>query len=42
LAAEAALERVRARLTELGHTDSPVEMQFSMPDQWSRHLRSVK
>ena len=38
LAAEAALERVRARLTELGRKDSPVEMQFSMPDQWSRHL----
>jgi hypothetical protein len=38
LAAEAALERLRARLTELGHKDSPVEMQFSMPDQWSRHL----
>src|SRR6476646_11059120 len=38
LAAEAALERVRARLTELGHKDAPVEMQFSMPDQWSRHL----
>jgi hypothetical protein len=37
-AAEAALERVRARLAELGHKDSPVEMQFSMPDQWSRHL----
>ena len=38
MAAEAALERVRARLTELGHKDAPVEMQFSMPDQWSRHL----
>src|SRR6201988_3252522 len=38
LAAEAALERVRARLIELGHKDAPVEMQFSMPDQWSRHL----
>src|ERR1700734_1228703 len=38
LAAEAALERVRARLTELDHQDSPIEMQFSMPDQWSRHL----
>jgi hypothetical protein len=37
LAAEAVLERVRARLTELGHQDSPIEMQFSMPDQWSRH-----
>jgi tRNA nucleotidyltransferase (CCA-adding enzyme) len=33
LAAEAALERVRARLTELGHKDAPVEMQFSMPDR---------
>jgi hypothetical protein len=38
LAAEAALERVRARLSELGRRDPPVEMQFSMPDQWSRHL----
>ena len=38
LAAEAALERVRARLSELGRQDPPVEMQFSMPDQWSRHL----
>ena len=38
LAAEAALERVRARLSELGLKDPPVETQFSMPDQWSRHL----
>jgi hypothetical protein len=38
LAAEAALERVRVRLAELGRQDPPVEMQFSMPDQWSRHL----
>lgn len=38
LAAEAALERVRIRLAELGRRDPPVEMQFSMPDQWSRHL----
>jgi hypothetical protein len=37
-AAEAALERVRARLGELGRQDPPIEMQFSMPDQWSRHL----
>jgi hypothetical protein len=37
-AAEAALERVHARLAELGRRDPPVEMQFSMPDQWSRHL----
>src|SRR5712672_1887757 len=38
LAAEAALERVRARLAELGQRDPSVEIQFSMPDQWSRHL----
>jgi choline dehydrogenase-like flavoprotein len=38
LAAEAALARVRVRLAELGQQDPPVEMQFSMPDQWSRYL----
>jgi len=38
LAAEAALERVRARLTELGRQDPPVELQISLPDQWSRRL----
>ena len=38
LAAEAALERVRGRLAELGQRNPPVEMQFSMPDRWSRHL----
>jgi hypothetical protein len=38
LAAEAALERVRAKLQESERLDPPVEMQFSMPDQWSRHL----
>lgn len=38
LAAEAALERVRARLAELGRRDPPVEMQFSLEDQWSRSL----
>jgi hypothetical protein len=38
LAAEAALERVRARLAELGRGDPPIEMQFSVPDRWSRHL----
>jgi hypothetical protein len=38
VAAEAALERVRERLAEHGRQDPPVEMQFSMPDQWSRHL----
>src|SRR6266446_4525715 len=38
LAAEAALERFRERLAELGRQDPSIEMQFSMPDQWSRHL----
>ncbi len=38
LAAEAALERVRARLGELERRDPAIEMQFSMPDQWSRRL----
>jgi hypothetical protein len=38
MAAEAALERVRARLAELGRQNPTIEMQFSMPDQWSRHL----
>src|SRR3979490_1524974 len=38
LAAEAALERVRERLAELGRQDPSIEMQFSMPVQWSRHL----
>jgi hypothetical protein len=38
LAAEAALERVRVRLAELGRRDPPIEMQFSMSDSWSRHL----
>src|ERR1700723_2570353 len=33
LAAEAALERVRARLGELSRQDLSIEMQFSMPDQ---------
>jgi hypothetical protein len=38
LAAEAALERVRARLGGLSRQDPSIEMQLSMPDQWSRHL----
>jgi hypothetical protein len=38
IAAEAALERVRARLTELERRDPAIEMQFSLPDQWSRRL----
>ena len=37
-AAEAALERVRAKLAELERQDRPVEMQFSIADPWSRYL----
>ncbi len=38
IAAEAALERVRARLAELERRDTSIEMQFSLPDRWSRRL----
>jgi len=37
-AAEAALERMRVRLKELERRDPPVEIQFSLPDRWSRIL----
>ena len=37
-AAGAALERVKARLAELGRRDPDVELQYGMPDQWSRQL----
>jgi len=37
-AAEAALHRVRARLADLEHKNPPIEMQFSLADQWSRKL----
>ena len=38
LAAEAARDRIRAKLGEQGKRDPAVEMQFSLPDQWSRRL----
>src|SRR5262249_53769988 len=38
LAAEAALARIRARLAEFSRSETPVEIQFSVPDTWSRHL----
>lgn len=38
LAAEAALERVRAKLAQEERRDPATEMQFSLADQWSRHL----
>lgn len=37
-AAEAGLERIRARLAELEQSDPAIEMQFSLPDVWSRKL----
>ncbi|HUI94792.1 MAG TPA: hypothetical protein VLX44_03485 [Xanthobacteraceae bacterium] len=38
LAAGAALERVRAKLAAIEREDPATEMQFSLPDQWSRRL----
>jgi hypothetical protein len=38
LAAEAALERVRARLAEFTRRDPPVELKIALPDEWSRRL----
>lgn len=37
-AAEAALQRVKARLAELESKEAPIEFQFSIADPWSRHL----
>ena len=37
-AAEAAIERLRARLAEISRRDPPVEMRFSMPDPWAVRL----
>lgn len=38
LAAGAAMLRIRARLAEAARAAPPVELQFSMPDLWSRQL----
>jgi hypothetical protein len=38
LAAEAALDRLRARLAEFGRSEAPIEIKISVPDTWSRHL----
>ena len=37
-AAEAAVERLRARLADISRRDPPVEMQFTMPDLWAVRL----
>ncbi len=38
LAAAAALERIKARLTESCRAAPSIEMTFSLPDRWSRQL----
>lgn len=37
-AAEAAIERLKAKLAESAKQDPPIEMKFSMPDSWSVQL----
>jgi hypothetical protein len=37
-AAQAAAERIRARLAETARTEQPVEMRFTINDTWSRQL----
>ena len=37
-AAGAALERLKVKLAEISRVDTPVEMQFSMPDPWAVRL----
>ena len=37
-AAEAAAERLKAKLEEACRRDPPIEMKFSLPDQWSVRL----
>jgi hypothetical protein len=37
-AAEAALQRVRTRLADLGRSDPPVELKYSVSDEWSHRL----
>jgi hypothetical protein len=38
LAAEAALERVRARLADFAHRDPPIEFKVTLADAWARQL----
>ena len=38
LAAEAALERVRARLAGFARSDPAIEIKITLPDEWSRRL----
>ncbi|MBF0283757.1 MAG: hypothetical protein HQL51_04790 [Magnetococcales bacterium] len=38
LAAQAALERIRAKLAAMGRREAPVELRLSLHDPWSRQL----
>jgi len=38
VAAEAAMTRLRARLAEAKRNDPPVEVEFVIPDAWSRQI----
>jgi len=38
LAAESARERIQRRLARLEHAEPPIEIRFSLPDDWSRAL----
>jgi hypothetical protein len=38
VAADNALERIRARLRQLEQVERPIEYRFSLPDGWSRSL----
>ena len=40
-AAAAAIERVKTALAGMLRTEQPIEMQFSLPDQWQRRLFSA-
>jgi len=37
-AAGAAVERLKAKLDEISRRDPPIEMKFSLPDEWSVRL----
>lgn len=37
-AADVARDRIRARLAEFERSEPPIEVQFSLPDSWSRAL----
>jgi hypothetical protein len=40
-AAAAAIERVRKALAGIVKTEQPIEMQFTLPDEWQRRLFSA-